>query len=77
MEEINPYTKAKGTAQAVLIHANTTGSWNTSMACQVIFEQDYYQLIQNFGQYNSIADKIKFNKNNFEKQKGYYYLFTQ
>ncbi|NPV02355.1 MAG: hypothetical protein HPY53_13355 [Brevinematales bacterium] len=77
MEEINPYTKAKGTAQAVLIHANTTGSWNTSMACQVIFEEDYYKLIEKFGTYNSITHKMEFNKKNYEKQKGYYYLYTQ
>jgi len=51
MEEINPKTGAQGYATAVLIHANTTGSWNTSMACQVVFEQDYYQIIQNFGTY--------------------------
>ncbi len=47
----NPADPSRGNpgyAVGILIHANTTQSWNTSQGCQVILESDYREMVDMF-----------------------------
>ncbi len=58
-----------------LIHANKSKSNNDSKGCQVVYYEDYIELIKMFGEFNSLSKKWNFSSSMVKK--GYYFLISQ